>query len=74
MADIIDQDLKIERQVWDRNEAIGYFKSIGEMYKAEIIQDLPENETITIYRQGEWLDLCRVRICHLLGSYPRLSR
>ena len=44
MADIIDQDLKIERQVWDRNEAIDYFKSIGEAYKAEIIQDLPENE------------------------------
>ena len=71
MADIIDQDLKIERQVWDRNEAIGYFKSIGEMYKAEIIQDLPENETITIYRQGEWLDLCRGPHLPSTGKLPK---
>ena len=71
MADIIDQDLKIERQVWDRNEAIDYFKSIGEAYKAEIIQDLPENETITIYRQGEWLDLCRGPHLPSTGKLPK---
>ena len=71
MADIVDQDLKIERQVWDRNEAIDYFKSIGEAYKAEIIQDLPENETITIYRQGEWLDLCRGPHLPSTGKLPK---
>ena len=71
MGDIIDQDLKIERQVWDRNEAIDYFKSIGEAYKAEIIQDLPENETITIYRQGEWLDLCRGPHLPSTGKLPK---
>ena len=71
MADIIDQDLKIERQVWDRNEAIDYFKSIGEAYKAEIIQDLPENEMITVYRQGEWLDLCRGPHLPSTGKLPK---
>ena len=59
MAEIVDQDLPIERQVWDRAEAIAHFKSIGEIYKAEIIQDLPESEEITIYQQGGWKDLCR---------------
>ena len=58
MAEIVDQDLPIERQVWDRTEAIAHFKSIGEIYKAEIIQDLPESEEIIIYRQGGWKDLC----------------
>ncbi|GHF15022.1 threonine--tRNA ligase [Kordiimonas sediminis] len=59
MHEIIGRDEAIEREVWDRNEAIDYFKKIGEHYKAEIIADLPDTETITVYRQGEWLDLCR---------------
>ncbi|GGD09876.1 threonine--tRNA ligase [Pyruvatibacter mobilis] len=59
MAEIVDRDEPITREVWDRNEAIEHFKSIGESYKAEIISDLPENETITVYRQGNWKDLCR---------------
>ena len=59
MAEIVDQDLPIERQIWNRAEAIAHFKSIGEIYKAEIIRDLPESEEITIYRQGDWKDLCR---------------
>ena len=59
MAEIVDRDEPITREVWDRNEAIEHFKSIGETYKAEIIEDLAENETITVYRQGNWKDLCR---------------
>ena len=59
MAEIIDKGARLEREVWDRDEAIKYFEGIGEAYKAEIIRDLPETETITVYRQGEWLDLCR---------------
>ena len=59
MHEIVARDEEIIREVWDRNEAIKHFKSIGEEYKAEIISDLPEGETITIYRQGEWMDLCR---------------
>ncbi|WP_203293750.1 threonine--tRNA ligase [Maricaulis parjimensis] len=59
MAQIVDADLPFEREVWDRNEAIAKFREMGEAYKAELIEDLPEDETITIYRQGEWFDLCR---------------
>jgi threonyl-tRNA synthetase len=58
MAEIVDRNEKIVREVWDRNEAIAHFRSIGEGYKAEIIEDLPESETITVYRQGAWKDLC----------------
>lgn len=58
MREIVDRDEKIVREVWDRNEAIEHFKSLGEAYKAEIISDLPEDETITVYRQGQWKDLC----------------
>jgi threonyl-tRNA synthetase len=59
MHEIVKRDEEIIREVWDRDEAIAYFKKIGEHYKAEIISDLPEGETITVYRQGDWLDLCR---------------
>jgi threonyl-tRNA synthetase len=59
MAEIVDRDLPFVREVWDRNDAIAHFESIGETYKAELIRDLPENEVITIYRQGDWIDLCR---------------
>ena len=58
MAQIVDRDEKIVREVWDRNEAIAHFRDIGEAYKAEIISDLPEDEVITVYRQGDWKDLC----------------
>lgn len=63
MRKIVERNSKFVREVWDRNVAIEYFKGKGEMYKAELIQDLPEQEPISIYRQGEgedgWLDLCR---------------
>ena len=59
MREIVDRDERIEREVWDRDRAIAYFKSIGEDYKAEIISDLPADEVITLYRQGEFVDLCR---------------
>jgi threonyl-tRNA synthetase len=59
MMEIIDRDEPIERQVWDRNEAIEYFRSIGENFKAEIIADLPVDEVVTLYKQGNFLDLCR---------------
>ncbi|PHS77351.1 MAG: threonine--tRNA ligase [Robiginitomaculum sp.] len=59
MKFIIQQNKPFTREVWDRNDAIKYFTDKGETYKAELISDLPEDETITIYRQGNWLDLCR---------------
>lgn len=58
MAEIVARDEAIERQVWSRDKAIGYFKSIGEHYKAEIIEDLPEAEPISVYSQGDFIDLC----------------
>jgi threonyl-tRNA synthetase len=58
MREIIDRDEPIRREVWDRDEAIRHFESIGETYKAEIIRDLPENEPISVYWQGNWKDLC----------------
>lgn len=59
MAEIIQRGDKFVREVWARDEAIAYFKAKGENYKAELIQDLPEGEEVKIYRQGDWLDLCR---------------
>jgi threonyl-tRNA synthetase len=59
MAKIVDRDEDIVREVWERDAAIEFFNQAGEHYKAEIISDLPANEDITIYRQGDWLDLCR---------------
>ncbi|MCB9987986.1 MAG: threonine--tRNA ligase [Rhodospirillales bacterium] len=59
MRQIVEKASPFVREVWDRNEAIAHFKEIGEQFKAELIQDLPESETITIYRQGDWYDLCR---------------
>ena len=58
MGQIVDRNEKIVREVWNREDAIAHFESIGEKYKAEIINDLPESETITLYRQGRWADLC----------------
>ncbi|MBU1345876.1 MAG: threonine--tRNA ligase [Alphaproteobacteria bacterium] len=59
MGKIVDRDARFEREVWDRDEAILFFEARGETFKAELIRDLPETETITLYKQGDWIDLCR---------------
>ncbi len=60
MSEIIDRDVKTRREVWERNKAISHFKKIGENYKAEIIESIPENEELSIYHHGDtWHDLCR---------------
>ncbi|CAI3926505.1 threonine--tRNA ligase [Commensalibacter communis] len=59
MHEIVTRNEAFIRQVMPRDEAIQYFKKIGEHYKAELIRDLPETETISVYQQGPWLDLCR---------------
>lgn len=58
MAEIVAQDLPIQRVVMNREEAIAQFESMGEKYKVEIIRDLPADEELSIYKQGEWMDLC----------------
>ncbi len=59
MREIVAANAPFQREEWPREEAIAFFEARGERYKAELIRDLPESETISIYRQGEWLDLCR---------------
>ena len=59
MREIVDRDAPIVREVWDRDAAIKHFEDVGETYKAEIIRDLPAGEPITLYKQGDWTDLCR---------------
>src|SRR3954468_1344360 len=59
MAEIAKRDLSVERQVWDRNKAIEFFREQGEEYKAQIIGAIPGNETISLYSQGNFIDLCR---------------
>jgi threonyl-tRNA synthetase len=59
MREIVDRDEKISREVWDRAEAIRHFRDLGEAYKAEIVEAIPPGEPITVYRQGDWKDLCR---------------
>ena len=60
MSEIIDRDVKTKREVWERNKAIAHFKKIGEKYKAEIIESIPQNEELSVYHHGDtWHDLCR---------------
>ena len=59
MKEIVDRDELTKREVWKRDKAIKHFKTIGELYKAEIIKDIPNNEDITVYHHGKWHDLCR---------------
>ncbi|HLJ04980.1 MAG TPA: threonine--tRNA ligase [Acetobacteraceae bacterium] len=59
MREIVGRGEKFVRSVMDRDEAIQFFLDKGEKYKAEIIEDLPRSETISLYRQGNWVDLCR---------------
>ena len=67
MLEIIDKDVKTRREVWKRDKAISHFKKIGEKYKAEIIESIPENEELTVYHHGDtWHDLCRGP--HLISS------
>jgi threonyl-tRNA synthetase len=84
MRQIVDRDENIEREVWDRDEAVAFFRSIGEEYKAEIIASIPSDEPITLYRQGDFIDLCRgphlpstgklgkaFKLTHVSGAYWR---
>ena len=59
MAELVAADHSIAREEWDRDEAVAFFKGIGEEYKAEIIASIPAGEPIGLYRQGDFIDLCR---------------
>src|SRR5207248_5810767 len=59
MAEIAKRDIKVERREMPRDEAVKFFRDQGEKYKAEIIASIPEKDTISLYGQGNWIDLCR---------------
>ena len=59
MRELVKEDISIQREVWERDAAIAFFEEQGEIYKTQIIRDLPEDEVISLYRQGEFIDLCR---------------
>ncbi len=84
MREIVDRDETIVREVWDRKEAVKFFRDMGEEYKAEIIESIPSDEPITLYRQGDFIDLCRgphlpstgklgkaFKLTHVSGAYWR---
>jgi threonyl-tRNA synthetase len=59
MAEIAKRDVKVERSVMPRDEAVKFFRGMGEEYKAQIIASIPQGEQISLYRQGDFIDLCR---------------
>ena len=58
MAEIVDRDLPITREVWERDEDQALLRQHGEKFKAEWADELPKDEEISVYRQGDWLDMC----------------
>lgn len=84
MKDIVDRDEPIVREVWERDKAAEFFRGLGENYKAEIIESIPSEEDLTLYRQGDFIDLCRgphlpstgklgkaFKLTHVSGAYWR---
>jgi threonyl-tRNA synthetase len=59
MAELAKKDFPVTREVWPRDKAIEFFKSIGEKYKAELIESIPAGEDVSLYREGDFIDLCR---------------
>lgn len=59
MAEIAKREIPVQREVWPRDKAVEFFKGIGEHYKAEIIASIPAGEDVSLYRQGDFIDLCR---------------
>ncbi|HXU59460.1 MAG TPA: TGS domain-containing protein, partial [Verrucomicrobiae bacterium] len=58
MREIVDRDEKITREIWSRDRIADYFREHGESFKAEWVREIPEDEEISVYRQGNWLDMC----------------
>ncbi|MDA7695630.1 threonine--tRNA ligase [Candidatus Pelagibacter sp.] len=77
MKEIVDRDVLTTREVWKRDKAISHFKNKGEIYKAEIIESIPQGEDVSVYFHGDWHDLCRGP--HLpstgkIGKYFKLTK
>ena len=77
MKEIVDRDEITKREVWERNKAISHFKEKGEVYKAELIETIPESEDVSIYFHGDWHDLCRgphLSSTGKIGKYFKLTK
>ncbi len=77
MKEIVDRDVLTTREVWKRDKAIKHFKEKGEIYKAEIIEGIPEKEDVSIYFHGEWHDLCKgphLSSTGKIGKYFKLMK
>ncbi len=77
MKEIVDRDEKTYREVWKRDDAIEHFKKKGEIYKAEIIESIPEGEEVSLYFHGDWHDLCRgphLSSTGKIGKYFKLTK
>ncbi len=71
MREIVDRNEAIIREVWDRDDAIGFFNGEGEQFKAEWVSELSADEELTMYRQGDWVDLCRGPHLPSTGKLPK---
>jgi len=77
MKEIVDRDEITRKEVWERNKAISHFKKKGEIYKAKLIESIPENEDVSIYFHGDWYDLCRgphLSSTGKIGKYFKLTK
>jgi threonyl-tRNA synthetase len=77
MKEIVDRDVPTTREIWSRDKAISYFKEKGEIYKAEIIESIPQGEDVSIYFHGDWNDLCRgphLSSTGKIGKYFKLTK
>jgi threonyl-tRNA synthetase len=77
MKEIVDRDVITKREVWSRNKAIEHFKKKGEIYKAELIESIPQEEEVSIYFHGDWHDLCRgphLSSTGKIGKYFKLMK
>jgi threonyl-tRNA synthetase len=71
MREIVDRNLPIAREVWDRDALKAWFQQHGESFKAEWIDELPKDEAVTVYRQGDWMDLCLGPHLPSTGKLPK---
>ena len=77
MREIVDRDEITKREVWDRDKAIDHFRKKGEIYKAELIENIPKGEEVSIYFHGNWHDLCRgphLTSTGKIGKYFKLTK
>jgi threonyl-tRNA synthetase len=77
MKEIVDRDVPTTREVWSRDKAISHFKAKGEIYKAEIIESIPQGEDVSIYFHGDWHDLCKgphLSSTGKIGKYFKLTK